>query len=515
MKSQRLLLLPAFLLPALTASISSNAQTPFSTITGNVWKENKIAQSVDGIMNAGERGIPGVLVTLFNETTDTVVSSSISDNNGQYVLKNFKGPGNYVIAFNYPEFGYTVTDLRVGTDNNINSSATDYGVGDLKATNVFAINAADEGTNLSIYNLGLIEQANKRVYSAYKAYSSTIWNDTMKLPKSAPTIGTLSRAKLFVTDAAFHPSIGIENTSVSSPSTGTVSLGGKISVRLPNNNSTNLAASTEVVRSGAFPIYDGITDYAGASGQSWNNVFGAAYDDYTYPAFSLSQFEGTDSVALPVNAVSTLTILGGGNLTGSVTTNVAAGVFVVYEYDGGVLPVTLESFEAKISGTTSDLRWATVKEENNIGFDIERSQNGATFKSVGFVPSKAEKGNSSDKLLYTYIDNNPLSGNNFYRLKQTDLDGKTSYSSVKVLNFAKSGAIGFYPNPAHNTVTVYGNDDITNIILSNLTGQTIQAPVAYSSTSAVINVNSLNPGIYFAKVILANGNNISLRFTVN
>ncbi len=514
MKSKRLLLLSTLLLPAVTASINSNAQTPFSTITGTVWQEKKVAGLVDGLMNADEKRIPGVLVTLFNETADTIIASAISNNNGQYVLNNFNGPGNYIISFNYPESGYSVTDLRTGSDNNINSSVTDYGEGDLKTTAAFAINAADAGSNLSIYNLGLVERPNKRVYSIYKAYTNTAWNDTFKLPKSSATTGVLSRAKLFVTDAAFHPSIGIENTSVSSPSTGTISLGGKVSVRLPNNNTTNLSASTQVTKSAEFPVYDGTTDYAGTSGKSWNNTFSAAYSDYTYPALNASHFVGTDSVSLPINAVSTTTISGGGNLTSNIATRVAAGVFVVYEYDGGALPITLGSFEAQISGTAGDLRWITFKEENNIGFDIERSPDGKTFQSIGQVSSKANNGNSSMKISYTYTDENPLNGNNFYRLKQTDFDGKTSYSVVRVLNFAKSGSIGLYPNPAHNTLTVYGND-VTNIILSNLTGQTIQAPITYSGALAVINVSALNAGTYFANVISANGTSTSLRFCVH
>ena len=103
----------------------------------------------------------------------------------------------------------------------------------------------------------------------------------------------------------------------------------------------------------------------------------------------------------------------------------AALIFLPYwdiAKENSILPVELSSFTASENAGKSQLEWTTLTETNNRGFQVERSANGSEWMKIGFVFSKASEGNSTQKLQYSYTDNNPLHGDNYYRLKQYDLD---------------------------------------------------------------------------------------------
>src|SRR5690606_18361945 len=121
-----------------------------------------------------------------------------------------------------------------------------------------------------------------------------------------------------------------------------------------------------------------------------------------------------------------------------------------------VLPVSLSSFTASIGANgQSKLIWSTSSESNNKGFDILRSTDGANFEVIGSVSSKALNGNSNETLLYEYVDANPANGTNYYRLKQIDLNGASSLSEIKSVNYMLSAAdVSIYPNPATDFVNV-------------------------------------------------------------
>lgn len=113
-----------------------------------------------------------------------------------------------------------------------------------------------------------------------------------------------------------------------------------------------------------------------------------------------------------------------------------------------VLPVDLLDFSGYIKGWGVQLNWKTQEEINNDKFVIERSNNAIDFKKIGEV---AGKGTSSIRNAYDFLDKNPFSGKNYYRLKQFDFDGNSEYSNIIGVNFRNEGLeIGdFYPNPTH------------------------------------------------------------------
>jgi len=97
------------------------------------------------------------------------------------------------------------------------------------------------------------------------------------------------------------------------------------------------------------------------------------------------------------------------------------------------LPIELKSYSANYIKEHSDVRvaWTTSSETNNHFFTVERSEDGMNYVVLGTVPGA---GNSSEPLDYSLIDNNPLPGTSYYRLKQTDYNGNFKYNGTVVVN---------------------------------------------------------------------------------
>ena len=104
---------------------------------------------------------------------------------------------------------------------------------------------------------------------------------------------------------------------------------------------------------------------------------------------------------------------------------------------GNTLPIELLYFKAELNNEIVDLYWATSTEMNNDYFSVERSENGKSFDVI-FTMRGA--GNSSTNRYYSLVDNMPLSGTSYYRLKQTDFDGKFSYSPIVAIRLKEKDA---------------------------------------------------------------------------
>ncbi len=133
------------------------------------------------------------------------------------------------------------------------------------------------------------------------------------------------------------------------------------------------------------------------------------------------------------------------------------GQFGIGISSSGALPVELASFEAHLNKDQVDLKWVTLSESNNSHFTVERSLDGLKFEEVLQVEGNNE---SSFRIEYFDVDYNPLEGVSYYRLKQTDFDGKYSYSGIVPVEYIKEGdsglalfdgesaEISLWPNPS-------------------------------------------------------------------
>lgn len=173
-----------------------------------------------------------------------------------------------------------------------------------------------------------------------------------------------------------------------------------------------------------------------------------------------------------------------------------------------ILPVTLAKFDAAIFNNTTRLSWLTAAENNNRGFEIERSANGTDFAKIGFVASKAPDGNSKLPLQYQFEDKNMGGGKQFYRLKQIDKDGNISLSEVRWVE--KGNNATFVANLRSNPITEQVSVRINSmqkgnvmITLVNASGAVLMsANKDLESGENLVNLpaNSLPKGIYFVTV---------------
>jgi hypothetical protein len=177
------------------------------------------------------------------------------------------------------------------------------------------------------------------------------------------------------------------------------------------------------------------------------------------------------------------------------------------------LPVELTSFTAKASGGKVQLDWTTATEINNSGFDIERSFNGSTFTSVGFVKGN---GTTTEPREYSFMDKFEYKATQsiYYRLKQVDYDGSVNYSNIisVVLEMPLEYSIGQnYPNPFNpSTKMKYSvpQNGIVTIKVYDLTGQEVATllneekhPGNYEID---FNAAGLSSGVYFYKMTANN-----------
>ncbi|MFH0866448.1 MAG: T9SS type A sorting domain-containing protein [Bacteroidota bacterium] len=105
------------------------------------------------------------------------------------------------------------------------------------------------------------------------------------------------------------------------------------------------------------------------------------------------------------------------------------------------LPVELLSFTAIADNDHVDLKWSTVSETNNDYFTIERSKTSTDFEKLFDIDGA---GNSNSLLTYNTIDEEPLPGLSYYRLKQTDFDGAFSYSEIRPVFFGDDSGDGIF-----------------------------------------------------------------------
>ena len=166
-----------------------------------------------------------------------------------------------------------------------------------------------------------------------------------------------------------------------------------------------------------------------------------------------------------------------------------------------VLPLRFLSFAAqKCNKGSVCLEWTTANELNVSNFEIERSEDGRVFKSVGTRKANNQTANS-----YNTIDDVSSLLNNtkiYYRIKQIDTDGQFSYSDVKTIMLSDKIIIAFYPNPAINTVNITGWINIKQMKLYDMSGRIVNE---WNTSAPEINIRNFLKGTYILKVELKNG----------
>jgi hypothetical protein len=166
------------------------------------------------------------------------------------------------------------------------------------------------------------------------------------------------------------------------------------------------------------------------------------------------------------------------------------------------LPITMLSFTVSAGTETVAIDWSTSMEENFSRFIVERSNDGRVFEPIGAVPAKGfNMYNIVSK--YSFEDEAPLLGFNYYRLKAIDLDESFEYFGMKAIKFAAQKKIAVFPNPSIGDVisfrTNFGPEETDRIILTDQLGVEIFSSQASRIENNITFENPLKPGVYMLR----------------
>lgn len=180
---------------------------------------------------------------------------------------------------------------------------------------------------------------------------------------------------------------------------------------------------------------------------------------------------------------------------GSVSAQVSASATVT--------PTLMMGFTGKIQNNTAQLSWTMESQTNCKWFVIERSGDNGGFDSVSVVIG-LNNGNTNE---YNFFDPNMLNGNNYYRLREVDMDGVIRYSKILTLNNVETSArMAIYPNPAIATLNFSVTSPAAQQVIVqvyNLSGVvllTTQQMLNAGSNQQTVAINGLKSGNYILKV---------------
>jgi hypothetical protein len=170
------------------------------------------------------------------------------------------------------------------------------------------------------------------------------------------------------------------------------------------------------------------------------------------------------------------------------------------------LPIELLYFQGTTDAEVNHLKWATATETGNDYFTLERSTDGISFEEIGRVDGA---GTSMQRIDYTFDDQNPSTGYNYYRLKQTDFNGQSTYSNIVALEFHRGfmAVSNVRPNPTNGAVDFdFSSPEETDIhlVITDMTGRIVaDEHRRVKPGRTVINtfINDQAPGVYSMKVV--------------
>jgi len=170
-------------------------------------------------------------------------------------------------------------------------------------------------------------------------------------------------------------------------------------------------------------------------------------------------------------------------------------------------PVTLISFSGSLVEGNIELNWETASEQNNKGFEIQRTVNGSEWSAIGFV---AGAGNSTTSKKYRFVDEKPAAGKYQYRLRQIDFDDSFKYSQIISKVISSQEGMKLYqnfPNPFNATTTIrfeVFQSTKLSLAIYDVNGRKVK--VLYSGIkhaglhAIVFNSKLLGAGVYYYKL---------------
>ena len=388
----------------------------------------------------------------------------------------------------------------------------------------------------------------------------TDFDFTYGVPQFFPQLGTLIKV-IVEQNGTLVTNIKMENTG------GTTPRGSKVKLKFVSNASLGLSGPDFSSLTDNFPTYkdsfnatayDGLTDFAGTSGHNFGLKTFSAKDSFTLTT-GLAPYIGSRLVNFIDSAKDYIVISGPpGNLVTITTTTAGTHIYVVYYYlltmpfthltnvatIGGdqydpnpsnnvdtvsthphtPLPVELVNFDAAEKDKQVQLTWTTASEINNDHFEIQRSTDGSNFEEIGRV---AGFGTSFEIHNYNFTDDNPPANVLYYRLKQVDLNGNYTYSTIVRVEMNNAGraintpSVNAYPIPVSSkgrlNVALENFGGTASVKMVDMAGRVIYSEnieTVQSATSTIqFPLQGLRSGIYLI-MVYGNDNSYSAKVLI-
>src|SRR5690606_21926415 len=185
--------------------------------------------------------------------------------------------------------------------------------------------------------------------------------------------------------------------------------------------------------------------------------------------------------------------------TSIVITNLGTGLdgqYQVAEFSLFPLAIKMKEITAANVDARNRIDWTTATEAKGDVFELQRSADGERFEYIEAINAK---GTSAS---YTYWDEQPIQGMNYYRLKIIDPAGNHSYSAVVKALVKSSGlvVVDAYPNPVKDVLTVkaYGNTGNAHLTITDISGKLVRSITMYGDKTE-IDISALGQGMYLVK----------------
>lgn len=164
------------------------------------------------------------------------------------------------------------------------------------------------------------------------------------------------------------------------------------------------------------------------------------------------------------------------------------------------LPVQLASFTATPTESAVTLQWTNLNENIGDRLVLEKSSDGITFQELYAAQAFA---NASVKN-YSYIDQQPKDGKNYYRIKEISIAGSVHYSDIKLIQFKNKTQLHIFPNPAKDEITISSNKVFGNVVIQFIDndGKMVMQK-QWSNVNGLqqkVNVTHFHSGIYQVKI---------------
>jgi len=345
-----------------------------------------------------------------------------------------------------------------------------------------------------------------------KTYSNTVFNlQTETYSFTVPAGATDKKVKIAFTNYNNTGTYGVVLDDITVPAGATDK---KVKIAFTNYNNTGTygvilddiqlapAAGSTLSVNGADILSPGL-----ASNWAVNNAT-ASITSYTWN-FGANANQSISSLTAPTGIMWSST--GAGNVSVALSNGtctvatISKNVFII----NGLLAVQFTSFTGSAKNNYNQLNWSTGNEENNKYFIVERSFNGVAFDSIGLV-LPASNGALHN---YSFTDASFNTGNNYYRLRQTDMNGAWKNSATIVIknNTTQKVPVQLFPNPAVSSIHLQLNSNTTTIAsvqVLNASGAILinkKQSLPAGNNLYTIDINSLDAGMYFIKITSETG----------